>query len=458
MIISLLFFGLCFVVSLVTTPMVIAYSRHGVGLDHANENRKRHKAPVSRLGGLPVMLSLLVAMAAVLFLNAPQIPAWKAVLTGSVLMFGLGLWDDLHSLGAKMKLLGQVSIAVLAYVMGLGIDKVTYPHQYGLPSDFSVQLGAWSLPVTVFWLIAVPNIVNLIDGFDGVAGGLGMFLSVTLGVVGLYGGQVTMSHFAFGMAGALLGFLCFNFPPARIYLGDGGAYLIGFFIASLSLSSSNKGSIAAVLLVTVVALGVPILDTLFALARRALRGFPLFQADDEHIHHKLEDLGFSKRRIVFAIYGVCVALSLIALSIIWSQGRTIPIAIGVVFLLAIFAARYLLFVRSWEDIQSKLQRVLSRRQHVRYAIMQAQILNMEIDRCESASEFWPVFHQVLHRVGFTDVMDEDDEDYVPIHVRFDGSIPWTLHAPRAAGTRSEWHRIAECFRPVFVKAKQKWQR
>jgi UDP-GlcNAc:undecaprenyl-phosphate GlcNAc-1-phosphate transferase len=298
--------------------------------------------------------------------------------------------------------------------------------------------------------------VNLIDGFDGVAGGLGLFLALTLGIVGLYGGQVSVAYYAFGMAGALLGFLCFNFPPARIFLGDGGAYLVGFSIASLSLTSSHKGSIAAVLLVTVVALGVPILDTVFAIVRRGLRGYPLFQADDEHIHHRLEDLGFSKHRIIFAIYGICVALSLVALSIIWSQGRTIPVAIGIVFLLAVFAVRYLHFVRDWTDIQGRLQRVLSRRKHVRYALMQAQVLDMEIDRCDSAAEFWPVFHQVLHRVGFSEVIDEDDEDHVPIHIKYDGSVPWTLHAPRSAGTRTEWQRIAECFRPVFIKAKQKW--
>jgi UDP-GlcNAc:undecaprenyl-phosphate/decaprenyl-phosphate GlcNAc-1-phosphate transferase len=143
----------------------------------------------------------------------------------------------------------------------------------------------------------------------------------------------------------------FNFPPARIYLGDGGAYLIGFVIAALSMSSSHKGSIAAVLLVTVVGLGLPILDTSFALVRRAVRGFPIFHADGEHFHHRLQEFGFSKRRILFGLYGVCVVLSLVGLAIFWSQGenRTLPIAVGagVLFLLALGAVRHFHRVRSW---------------------------------------------------------------------------------------------------------------
>ena len=126
--------------------------------------------------------------------------------------------------------------------------------------------------MTIFWLIAVPNIVNLIDGFDGLAGGLGVFLAVTLGIVGIHNEQLAVAWYAFTMAGALLGFLVFNFPPAKIFLGDGGAYLIGYCIAALSMESANKGSVAAVLLLTIVALGLPILDTTLAMLRRAVRG------------------------------------------------------------------------------------------------------------------------------------------------------------------------------------------
>ena len=245
--------------------------------------------------------------------------------------------------------------------------------------------------------------------------------------------------------GALLGFLVFNFPPARIFLGDGGAYLIGFCIAALSLLSSHKGSIAAVLLVTVVALGVPILDTSFAILRRGVRGFPLFHADDEHFHHKLERLGFSKRRIVLGLYGVCVVLSIIGLSIFWSQGRTLPIGIGALFILAVVVLRYFHFIKSWDDVQRRMNRVMNRRSQVRYVLVQAQLLELEVQRCQSGDEFWPIFHHALKRVGF--VQPGEVEDDVIVHVKYNGSVPWMLHAPRHGGHVWEWQRIAECFQP-----------
>ena len=420
-------------------------------MDVADEPRKRHREPVPRLGGLPVLIALAAGLTIIFFMRPARRFEWTPILLGALLMFSLGLWDDLKQLPARWKFGGQILIASLVYWMGLSIDRVSYAN-----ASWDVELGhVLSYLVTVFWLISVPNIINLIDGFDGLAGGLGLFMSATLGIVAIFSQQLPEAWFAFTMAGGLLGFLVFNFPPARIFLGDGGAYLIGFCIAALSLKSSNKGAVASVLLVTVVALGVPILDTTFALMRRAFRGFPLFHGDDEHIHHRLEDLGFSKRRILLAIYGICVVLSLMALSIFWCQGRTIPIAIGVIFLLAAFAARYLQYIRNWGDMRRQFGRVISRRKTVRYALLQAELLDMEIDRCRDAEEFWPIFHQTLYRVGF--VRAPEGPDYVTIQVKYNGSDPWTLLAPRNEGTNGEWKRLAECFRPVYVKALIKWR-
>jgi len=452
MILALVFFIFGFVVSLVATPWVINFSRtRQLGLDDPNANRKRHTEPISRLGGLPIVIALSLSLIGILIAKDTHALNWQPVFVGSILIFGLGLWDDLKQLGAKNKLIGQILIASLVHWLGLSIDRVTYPG-----GAWSVELGVWSYPATIFWLIAVPNIVNLIDGFDGLASGLGLFMAMTLGIVAFFSQQLPVAWYAFSLAGALLGFLVFNFPPARIFLGDGGAYLIGFCIASLSLTSSNKGSIAAVLLVTIVALGVPILDTTFALFRRAFRGFPLFHADDEHIHHRLENLGFSKRRIVLGMYGICVVLSLVGLSIFWSQGRTIPIAIGVVFLLALFAIKYLQYVKTFSDIGAQVERVLGRRRTVQYALLQAQLMELEIDRCEDAEEFWGIFRDALSRVGFIEDATGLPDKYLPVEVKYNGSKPWTLLAPEGAGTTAELQRLAECFRPVYIKAKRKW--
>ena len=452
MIFSICFFVCAFLVSFLLTPQAIRVGQWGYGLDAPNESRKRHTVPIPRLGGVPIMLTLALAGIVIFAMDPHRSRQWVPLITGCILMFGLGLWDDLKALGARKKLIAQISIAVLVYSLGLSIDRVTYPG-----GTWNVELSRTiGFLATVFWLIAVPNIVNLIDGFDGLAGGLGMFMAVTLGIVGLLSEQLAVAWFAFTMAGSLLGFLVFNFPPAKIFLGDGGAYLIGFFIASLSLVGSHKGSIAAVLLVTIVALGVPILDTAFALLRRAVRGFPLFHADDEHFHHKLEKLGFSKRRTVLGMYGVCVVLSLIGLSIFWSQGRTLPIAIGSLFILAVLGLRHFHFLHTWEDVQRRIMRVMSRRREVRYALLQAQLLDMEVERCRSAQEFWAIFEHTLRRIGFVDAGEVENE--IVVHVRHNGSEPWTLHAPLHRGHPGEWQRIAECFRPVYMKAEARWKK
>lgn len=453
MINSLIFFLAGFLIAVFTTPWVIRLARLGVGMDHSDGSRKHQETPVPRLGGAPIMLSISLGLFVILYLQPGHATKWFPVLLGSLLMYGLGLWDDLRPLGAKIKLIGQIFTASLVYWLGLSIDKVSYPG-----GAWSVDLGAWSYFITIGWLIAVPNIINLIDGFDGLAGGLGIFLASTLGIVALHNEQLAVAWYAFTIAGSLLGFLIFNLPPARIYLGDGGAYLIGFCIAALSLTSSNKGSVAAVLLVTVVALGVPILDTLFAILRRAIRGMPLFQADADHIHHKLERFGFSKTRILIGLYGLCVVLSLLGLSIVWSQGRTLPIGIGAIFLLAVASLRYFHFVRNWDDLRRKVDQIVGERRLVQYALLQAQVLELEVERCASVEEFHELRDRVFHRVGF--VLGETSVECQPLQLRYNGFNPWTLHAPVPATESAksrEWQRIAECFRPVYIKAQAKWQ-
>ncbi|HEV7406710.1 MAG TPA: MraY family glycosyltransferase [Chthoniobacteraceae bacterium] len=454
MIKTVLFLAVGFLISFLSTPWIIRLSAGGIGLDTPNESRKQHGGAIPRLGGAPIMLAVSLSLILIFALDSSQSKRWFPVLLGSLLMYGLGLWDDLKPLGAKVKLAGQILTACLVYWLGLSIHKLSYPG-----GGWSVDLGMWSLPVTILWLIAVPNIINLIDGFDGLAGGLGIFLASTLGIVAIYNEQLPVAWYAFSMAGALLGFLVFNFPPAKIFLGDGGAYLIGFTIAALSLTSSNKASVAAVLLVTVVALGVPILDTAFAILRRGFRGFPLFHADADHIHHKMQRFGFSKRRILFAFYGISVVLSLLGLSVVWSQGRTLPVGIGALFLLAVLALRYFHFVRSWDDVVRKVDRLMTERRQVQYALLQAQILHLELERCRDAHEFWGLFDTTLHRVGF--VKPVEGLVTMPIHVKHNGDEPWTLHRPCAAvideTSHREWVRIAECFRPVYQRARTKWQ-
>ena len=418
---SFLVFG--FLITVLTTPWVIRIAHQGIGLDAPTEGRKKQTVPIPRLGGMPIMLALSLALILILIKQQTPSADWFPILVGSVMMYSLGLCDDIKSIGARKKLIGQILTATIVYNLGLRIENIgTY------------ELGAWSGVVTVFWLIAIPNIVNLIDGFDGLAGGLGLFMAVTLGIVGYDSHQFELMWFAFALAGSLLGFLVYNFPPAKIYLGDGGAYLIGFIIASLSITNAQKGSVAAALVVTIVGLGLPILDTSFALLRRAFRGFPLFHADDDHFHHRLERLGFSKGRILLGLYSICAVLSVIGLMVRWNQSSTIPIVvgIGVFFLLAYGVVRHFHRVKTWDDAHRKVKRVLSRRAEIHYALLQSKVLALELERCESGEEFWAVFEDTMRRVGFVEEGEIDDE--VRIEIKPNGGKPWVIFAPRADGT------------------------
>ena len=446
---AFLVFG--FLITVLTTPWVIRVAHQGIGLDAPTEARKKQEVPIPRLGGMPIMLALSLALVLILFKQPARSGDWFPILVGGVLMYTLGLCDDIKPIGARKKLIGQILAAVIVHSLGLSIERFSLPHVG------QIELGAWSGVVTVFWLIAIPNIVNLIDGFDGLAGGLGLFMALTMGVVGYHAQHFGLTWFAFAMAGSLLGFLVYNFPPAKIYLGDGGAYLIGFLIAALSISSAHKGSVAAVLVVTIVGLGLPILDTTFALLRRAFRGFPLFHADDDHFHHKLERLGFSKGRILMGLYSVCAVLSVTGLMVMWNQNPTIPIVagLGVLFLLALAVVRHFHRVKSWGDAHRKMKRVLSRRAENRYALLQAKVLELELERTGSAADFWAIFDDTMRRVGFVESGEVLDE--IQIEIRFIGAKSWVVYAPRRDGTPVEWRRVAEVFRPILVKAREKWR-
>jgi UDP-GlcNAc:undecaprenyl-phosphate GlcNAc-1-phosphate transferase len=447
--------GICFVLALAAglalTPAVIAWSGRGVGLDHPEPFRKKHAVPISRLGGIPLMGVCVCVLACVIWKFSANAGEWAVILAGCALMFALGLWDDFKPLGAKKKLAGQVLIALLVYLLGLRIEMLSYP-----VGQFSVDLGWMGFWITLFWLIAVPNIVNLIDGIDGLAAGLGMFLFITLGFVGWSGGQMDVAWASLAMAGVLVGFLCFNFPPAKIFLGDGGAYLIGFAVAAFSLKSSHKGSIAATLFVTVVALGIPIIDTAYALLRRGLRGFPLFRADAEHIHHRLQDLGLSKRRVVLCLYLICATLSVMGLSVLWSQGRTLPIAAALLFLMALAGVRYLGYIGSWADFADRWGVALNRRSEVRYALLLSRLLEMELERMQDAESYMQSFRDALEKVGFELRDATEREGQVRVELEFPGYDPLVLIVPQGGRDLRHWQRLAECFREPYLKALMKW--
>jgi UDP-GlcNAc:undecaprenyl-phosphate GlcNAc-1-phosphate transferase len=436
-----------FLLSTICTWLLVRY-RQAWGLDTPDQNRKLHATPVSRVGGLGIFITLCAGFL-VMELRFPDfLGRWAPVVISNCIIFAIGFADDLRPLGARLKLVGQLGTATILYALGVSIDELSSPFGEG-----HFVLGWWSLPLTLLWFIAVPNIVNLIDGMDGLATGFGLFLCITLAFVGHYSGKPEVVTVSMIMGGALAGFLIFNFPPARIFLGDGGAYLLGFFIASVTVFTSSKGSVIAALLVVIVALGVPILDTLFAIIRRALMGVPLFRADAEHIHHRLILLGFSKTRALIAIYAVCLALSLVGMSIFWSKGLSLPIAGAALVLLALASARYLGYVKSWRDLRSQLNAALARRRDMMYAQAYGRVLEWEAERCKVPEEFLPLLRLGIDRLG---LKLAPEPGFEIVRLPLATGLACEVHVPESSQARVRWIAIAENLVPALNHATERW--
>lgn len=274
--------------------------------------RKLHARPVPRLGGVPVALAYVAALALVAWLPLPgaevlrrQAPRLAALIPAAVLIFAAGLVDDLRGIRPWAKLSVQLAAATWVALLGVRIDTVA-----GHP--LAPALG---VPLTVLWLAWCSNAFNLIDGLDGLAAGLGLFASLILAAGGLFHDDLSLALVTVPLAGALTGFLRYNFNPASIFLGDCGSLLIGFLLGAYGVIWSQKSAAALGITAPVLAIAVPSLDVALAIARRYLRRRPIFAADRGHLHHRLLDLGLTPRRAALTLYalgGVYASISLAA--------------------------------------------------------------------------------------------------------------------------------------------------
>ena len=422
-----------------------------IGIDHPDQGRKQHETPTPRLGGLPIYITLMAGFSIMALLKPHFLIDWWPVILTNTLIFAIGFLDDLKPLGARVKLLGQIGTACILYALGISIEDLTNPFRGGAHFD----LGAWSFPITILWLIAIPNIINLIDGMDGLATGFGVFLCMTLAFIGHFNGRGDIVLMSVVMSGALAGFLVFNYPPARIFLGDGGAYLIGFYIASSSLLASQKSSVLAAVLVIVVALGVPILDTFLAILRRAIRGVPIFRADAEHIHHRLVLIGFSKARALIAMYSVSVVLSLLGISILLRRGTTLPIVGAVLFLLSVVAVRYLGYVKSWRQLREQINLALERRRHMLFSGAYGRVTEWEAERCTSVDEF---VRETIHAIERVNLHPASETGMMPVPVSLiNGAICRLYYVPDPLVSPDHWSAKASMFAPALNCAVERWR-
>ncbi|MCG8400438.1 MAG: undecaprenyl/decaprenyl-phosphate alpha-N-acetylglucosaminyl 1-phosphate transferase [Firmicutes bacterium] len=289
--------------------------------------RKVHDGAMPRLGGLAVYLAFVIAVVAFRDLT-PQV---LGLLTGATLVMLVGAVDDIRGLSPRVKLAGQIIAALTIIPFGIEVHYITNPLTGGL-----LFLGILSIPLTVFWVVAVTNAVNLIDGLDGLAGGVASIAALTMAAVAWtqwsrfgVSDMPDMIILALILVAAVAGFLRYNFFPARIFLGDSGSMFLGFTLSVMAIMSMTKSATAVSVIIPLVILGVPLLDTFFAIIRRCCMQRPIFQPDRQHLHHQLMAMGLNHRQTVLAIYALSAFLGLnaLALNLVTSDQALILVAI-----------------------------------------------------------------------------------------------------------------------------------
>jgi UDP-GlcNAc:undecaprenyl-phosphate GlcNAc-1-phosphate transferase len=293
-------------------------------------SRHIHTDLVPRLGGIAIFSA--VAVAAAILFAFPGFPGIEqalsrrtivCILAPATLVFLLGLYDDFRPVKPYVKFIVQAAAATLLFFGGLGVFQL--PLLFG-----SYNFGWLALPLTILWVLWITNAFNLLDGVDGLAAGSALFSTLTVFVVFLVSGNLLISSLTLALAGAILGFLRFNFNPATIFLGDSGSLFIGFMLSALALAGAQKTPTIVAVAIPVVSFGLPVLETVLSVIRRFLSGQPLFVADRGHIHHKLLERGFSQRQVVLILYVVSALCGLLSLFLLYPSGPLVGIVLFVI--------------------------------------------------------------------------------------------------------------------------------
>ncbi len=323
-------------VALLITPGVILLAAKTGAMD-APDARKVHKKPIPRIGGIGIYAAFMVAMLSVLsFVDVTAEVKTEIIglMVGGSLIVLVGVIDDYKNLPAKVKLVGQIiAAAVLVIAFDVRIDFITDPF-----GDY-IYTEWLAVPLTIFWIVGLTNTVNLIDGLDGLAAGVATIAAVTIMMVALQQSIMLVAVLTAALAGAAFGFLYYNFNPARIFMGDSGSMFLGFMLAGISVIGAVKSAATIALIVPILALGLPILDTTFAIVRRYRGGVPIFKPDKGHLHHRLLDLGFTQRQAVLLMYVISALLGLSAVALTEVSNQLAIIIVCVVVVAVLLGAK-----------------------------------------------------------------------------------------------------------------------
>lgn len=296
-------------ISFIMTPIVIKIAHRFGAIDVPKDERRMHKKPMPLWGGIAIFTGFFVSM--FIFSNISTVKLVGLFIAAIVVLI-TGMIDDIKPLGAKSKLLMQIVAAVILVKSGYEINYFT--NFFG-DSEF-IYLGAWALPISVIWIVGVTNTVNLIDGLDGLAAGISAIAAVTLSYIAILNHRYDAAMITLILAGSSIGFLPYNFNPAKIFMGDAGALFLGLVLSAISVDGALKGATAITVVVPILALGVPIFDTAFAILRRLINKRPIMEADKGHLHHRLMSIGFGQKKTVLSMYLISALLGAGAIALL----------------------------------------------------------------------------------------------------------------------------------------------
>ena len=428
---TLLFFGLfafSLAFSFVATRDVRDLATRRGWVSAPRDGRHIHQAPLPRLGGVAIFMAFSVSLGVWLALSLifPRLLEGLAPATllriyvPACLIFALGIYDDLRGAGPYLKFTVQAIAAALLFAGGMRV--------LSLPLIFSHSLPWFvGLPLTVLWVVAVTNAFNLIDGLDGLAAGSALFSTLVFFVVSLVDHSWLGSLMSVTLAGAILGFLRFNFNPATIFLGDSGSLFIGFVLSALALAGAQKAPTFVAVAIPVVSFGLPILETLLSILRRLISGRPVFTADREHIHHKLLQMGFSHRQVVVVLYAVSAVFAMLSLFLLWPTGSTLGLVLAVVGTGIWLGVQHLNYVE-FGELRRVAQRTIDQRQIV--------INNLSVRRAVEELKVAANFNQL--RSTLVAAFDSNDFDAFELHLK---SSPGDQLTPSETNRPFHWSKF-----------------
>jgi UDP-GlcNAc:undecaprenyl-phosphate GlcNAc-1-phosphate transferase len=347
---------LAFIVAFSATPIAKRLAFKIGAVDVPNDGRRMHSKPIARLGGLAIVAGFVIAVlyniigslfdGSGLFVLNPKLLGFLA---GVVIVVTMGVIDDIFTLKARYKLIFQVAAAVIIVLSGTRIENVTNPFAASGMSSLNIYL---SYALTILWIVGITNALNLIDGLDGLAAGVSSIASLSLFVVAVIVGDPYSALLTAILAGATLGFLPYNFNPAKIFMSDSGANFLGFSLAFISIQGALKSYATISIAIPLLILGLPLFDTIFAIIRRVVSKKSIMEADRGHLHHRLMDMGLSQRQAVIMMYVLSATLGLCAIVLADKGFFSAIILIIIVAVFIIGGARYFTEINNKEDSDS----------------------------------------------------------------------------------------------------------